>query len=278
MACRIVHDHFRRSRRYFVQKLIFNQLVYIDFVALGIARQSIVAAVGGGTTIIANVVIAQRLNREFISKNDYIGMSFIVIAVVLLAFSADTVYTFTIDQAKNLVVEPIFLGYVVAQIFVAFSGFIALEQNSSLKRYWPYYYAALAGLVGAMSVLFGKCTSVLLIESIYHKNQFNDPISFFFAFEMIAFVLLQIYILNLALATGDILRCFPIFQVHWIAGSIIGEVVFFQDWKQFSIMQWSFYTLAIAMVAYGTCCLVQNKSENEHTRETNIVHLKEALL
>ena len=82
-----------------------------DFVALGLASQSLVAALGGGklcsrrlvlclklhgvwmmtgTTLIANVVIANCWNRDKIFRSDMIGVLFIIIgAVWFAAFTVD---------------------------------------------------------------------------------------------------------------------------------------------------------------------------------------------
>jgi hypothetical protein len=54
-----------------------------DFEALGFAPQALVAAVGGGCTVLANVFFAHLWLKQKLTWNDIIGTLFIIVGVVL---------------------------------------------------------------------------------------------------------------------------------------------------------------------------------------------------
>ena len=59
-----------------------------DFVALGLASQSLVAALGGATSLICNVVVATVYNKEKSYYTDLLGAGFIVAGAITFALTA----------------------------------------------------------------------------------------------------------------------------------------------------------------------------------------------
>lgn len=100
-----------------------------DFLALGLAMQSLVTALGGATTLTANVVIARywlkvrsqaykshaiesppdtNLLQETLSRNDIIGVALIIIGAVGIASISPPSQNYKLYQLQNLVEGYIF--------------------------------------------------------------------------------------------------------------------------------------------------------------------------
>ncbi|KAF0686206.1 Aste57867_21992 [Aphanomyces stellatus] len=56
-----------------------------DFAAFGFATQALVAALGGGSTLIANVVIAHYMNQETLYRTDLLGVALVIFGVVIIS-------------------------------------------------------------------------------------------------------------------------------------------------------------------------------------------------
>jgi len=55
-----------------------------DFAAFGFATQALVASLGGGSTLIANVLIAHYLNKETLYRSDLAGVIWVIVVRKML--------------------------------------------------------------------------------------------------------------------------------------------------------------------------------------------------
>jgi len=91
-----------------------------DFVALGLASQPLVASLGGGTTLVANVYIANRMNGEKIMRSDLIGVALVVLGAIIFAImgASNTTATVTLEIMEARFQRPGFIVYAVVQTCV----------------------------------------------------------------------------------------------------------------------------------------------------------------
>jgi len=101
----------------------------MDFVALGLASQSLVAALGGGSTLLANVVVASCYNHDIIYFTDAVGVTFIIAGAVYFACTAK-------DKPKHLDYEDQFLK-TSFQVYLAVQLLIVIALLSTIVgSYW----------------------------------------------------------------------------------------------------------------------------------------------
>ncbi|DAZ98606.1 TPA: hypothetical protein N0F65_001025 [Lagenidium giganteum] len=84
-----------------------------DFTAFGFATQSLVAALGGGSTLVANVFIAHFLNREALYPTDLGGVFFVILGVVVIACIAEPNVEYPLPELEKRFVRTEFVVYVV---------------------------------------------------------------------------------------------------------------------------------------------------------------------
>ncbi|OQR82593.1 hypothetical protein ACHHYP_15751 [Achlya hypogyna] len=87
-----------------------------DFVAFVFATQALVAALGGGSTLIANVVIAHYMNKETLYKTDVIGVIWVIIGVVIIAVITDEDKTYPLDELEKLFAREPFVVYITCVV------------------------------------------------------------------------------------------------------------------------------------------------------------------
>ena len=77
-----------------------------DFAAFGFATQALVASLGGGSTIVANVIIAHFFNHEHLYNTDLIGVLFIMIGTLSVALLTEPDQTLTLAELEARFVRP----------------------------------------------------------------------------------------------------------------------------------------------------------------------------
>ena len=330
-----------------------------DFVALGFASQAMVSALGGGTTLIGNVLIAKKWNKELLFKTDLVGLGFVLLGAQTFALTTPPSQNWTLEQLRERFVSAEFLAYAATNVAVgcillgtiASSSFYAWRAQATFSAMAPlvqkvdammeaqtewianlearieeieaadptlsggadagggvgrsarlprhvqvppgghslggthyahallqqrlaeiesvrgggnaghwadqYVYAACAGSIGAMSVLFASCVAKLLLESLSGNNQFSlvDPMPYVFIALMLCTITLQTHFLNAALMMGDAMSVFPVFQVFWMGFSVIGGVVFYQTG---AVSAWG-----LLFFVFGVAFLVQHGKRSD---------------
>ncbi|CAI5742756.1 unnamed protein product [Hyaloperonospora brassicae] len=111
-----------------------------DFAAFGFATQSLVAALGGGATLVANVVTAQCLNGERLEKTDVSGVLFVIIGVVIIAGIAEPNVEYPLPELELRFVKTPFVVYITC-VGVCAVSMLATIKGSVANRlknqvYW----------------------------------------------------------------------------------------------------------------------------------------------
>ncbi|KUF78280.1 NIPA protein 3 [Phytophthora nicotianae] len=111
-----------------------------DFAAFGFATQSLVAALGGGATLVANVVTAQCLNGERLYKTDVGGVLFVIMGVVMIACIAEPNVEYPLPELELRFVRTPFVVYITC-VGVCTVSMLATIKGSVANRlknqvYW----------------------------------------------------------------------------------------------------------------------------------------------
>ena len=188
----------------------------LDFEALSFATQVLVATTGGAVTILSNVTFAVLLLKEKLTVKDSIGSLLVILGVVFAALANPPDHLYSVSDFEPMFVEPEFLSYFGLQVIVVICIFLGIKHVEEGSKLQAYLYAVSAGIFGGWSVLLGKCTSEVVRETIsdpVNNNQFLHFSSYVFIVGMLAFLVTQTHLLNMALMLGDTLSVFPFFQV-----------------------------------------------------------------
>lgn len=87
-----------------------------DFLALGLADQALVTSVGGGSTLLCNLIVSHFIQKEELKKQDLVGVSMIIIAAVAIASVSPASGTYTLEQMEMLAQNPYFVAYLVVTL------------------------------------------------------------------------------------------------------------------------------------------------------------------
>uniref|UniRef100_K3WQK7 Uncharacterized protein n=1 Tax=Globisporangium ultimum (strain ATCC 200006 / CBS 805.95 / DAOM BR144) TaxID=431595 RepID=K3WQK7_GLOUD len=241
-----------------------------DFEALGFAPQALVASVGGGCTVLANVFFAHLWLGQILSKTDVVGTLLIIIGVVLSTVVNEPDDTMSLEELERQFFQLgflVYLGVMTAILGAMFGQIQAISRlpkahNESKYRLMPFLYATASGIFGSFSVLLAKCASILLILTFSGQNQFVYFTTYLFVGGMVSTLVLQTDLLNRAIMTGDTLSVFPMFQCFWIGSSVIGGVVFYEKYTRFTAFEWFCLPIALAFIIFGIYLLSKHGEED----------------
>merc|ERR1711981_1010403 len=98
------------------------------------------------------------------------------------------------------------------------------EGEPEYRKRGKYIYVASGGCIGALSILFGGCTSSMLQKSGWDAFEF-----WFFYFclvLMLVTVVMQTHLQNRGLQLGDATAVFPVFEAFWISFGVVSGLVY----------------------------------------------------
>jgi len=217
-----------------------------DFVALIFAAQSIVAPLGS-LTLVSNTLLAPLLLGENIGPRDVAATAAIVIGsslAVIFADHRDSVFPF--DELLTFFSTPHFIVYMMVVAFAIFGlaywkRYLTFMATTEPQRYVAerlasahrFTYAALAGIMGAQSVLAAKCTGEILVDVLQGRFAvvLSDPRCYLIVICMFLTIFLQIRWLNEGLKSFEAVYVVPVFQSFWILVSVVAGMVFFNEYK-----------------------------------------------
>jgi hypothetical protein len=104
-----------------------------DFVALGLATQSLVTAVGGATVLLANIFIARFWNNEDLYGADLWGVLFVVLGAVFFATNAPPPEAYSLQELEERFQRGGFLVYVVFEVLLMALG-LSMVRSSKFRN------------------------------------------------------------------------------------------------------------------------------------------------
>lgn len=283
-----------------------------DFLALALASQALVSALGGGTTLVTNVLVARIWNKDQLVWSDMLGVIFIVGGATYFAVTTEPPESLDDESIKANFQKKWFLVYLCTQlgIIIIMLACIANSPVYQLRKHWTfslfaplvdkikaqeerllhleaqnatftsvlkqllesssieprdmhharasimqtalppppspsllrtnplpkrqprklmwydkYTYAACAGTIGGLSVLFGSCTGKSLALDGF--DAFEEPAFYAFLISMLICVVVQTHLLNESMQLGGTMAVFPVFEAFWISFGVFGGLVFY---------------------------------------------------
>ena len=118
-----------------------------------------------------------------------------------------------------------------------------------------YIFAACAGAIGALSVLFAGCVAKLIRKTLEGQNQLDFAISYVFITSMVLCVLAQTHLLNRGLTDGDAMTVLPVFTAFWTSLSVVGGVIFYQQGTD----GWQWIAGGLICMSAGVVLMVQHE-------------------
>ena len=233
-----------------------------DFAALAFAPQSVIAPLGS-LTLVSNVFLAPLLLKERLSRRDVLCTLIIVGGAALaVGCASNGDREVTVQQMFRYFLHLQFLVYAVLVVVSvlalrvmtwkaavlrkrAHSSAAAARQYATGMRYHRFGYAAAAGIMGAQSVLFAKCTSTLFRSTLAGEGvMFGYWQTYLVLLGLGVTIFFQIRWLNSGLRLFPALYVVPVFQSFWILVSVVSGMVFFQEYQG---------VLDLPLNAFGFC-------------------------
>ncbi|CAK4084546.1 unnamed protein product [Aphanomyces euteiches] len=270
-----------------------------DFEALSFATQSLVTTVGGGTTVMTNVLLSTIWHGEQFSLRDAYGTSCVLLGVILIALCSPQDGEYNVEQLVDkfqsptvvayLIILGVTIGYLTWMIDSAVDNpkrqtAVSVRTSARIRRFlrideedsWskPLLYAIISGIMGSLSVLLGKCASEMVKTTVNGNNQFYHPMTYVFFGGMLTTIGLQIHWFNKALILGDISVVFPVFQVFWIGFGVIGGMVLYGDLARLEFFQGVSFVLASCCILVGVYNLAQHETSEKSSTSLDAARKK----
>ena len=261
--------------------IVFGSL--FDVAALGLGAQSLVAPLGS-LTLVSNILCAYLLLKERVTRYDILCTSLIITgSTFAVAFGKKEELTFSIDELFSFFHRPAFIVY--ATLVIVFSiacymqihrlerleaeegkGSLLYLRHRSLHR---FLYPALAGTIGAQSVLFAKCSVELLNNTLNpptptSPSMFRRWQSYLVLACMFTSIFLQIKYLNEGLRRFSSTYSIPVFQAFWILISVVSGLIFYREYEGFEPLDAALFSLGVVVTVVGVVMLSGRDTEDHH--------------
>lgn len=215
----------------------------LDFAALAFVDQAVVAPLGS-LTLVSNVFFAPLLLGEKVNRKQLYCTALIISGSCLaVAFAPHSDSTLKTDEMFHEFIRARFIVYGILCILAVVGLRVICWRCNKVRRadphgaytkvarYHTFAYAACAGIMGAQSVLFAKCTAMLLKSSFAGDGvMFAYPGTYGVLIGLGVTIFLQIRWLNSGLRMFTALMIVPIFQSFWILVSVIAGMIFFGEY------------------------------------------------
>jgi hypothetical protein len=104
-----------------------------DFTALGLASQSLVAALGGGSTLVANVIIARFWQKEKLKPLDIGGVSCIITGAVLISVVSPQAESYTLEELLAFSKAPSFIFFIIVIVLIVLILMMSIANSEFYK-------------------------------------------------------------------------------------------------------------------------------------------------
>eukprot|EP00658_Telonema_sp_P-2_P017324 TRINITY_DN16715_c0_g1_i4.p1 TRINITY_DN16715_c0_g1~~TRINITY_DN16715_c0_g1_i4.p1 ORF type:complete len:388 (-),score=71.71 TRINITY_DN16715_c0_g1_i4:282-1445(-) len=256
-----------RRKLWWVGMIMMISAALMDFVALGMASQALVASLGGGTTLLCNVVVASAYNGDATYWTDVAGVLLIIGGAVYFGVEAEPKPSET--DYENALLTPYFLIYLAVQLMVI-AALMSSIAGSCCYEIRVDTAEHLKAAVGSLKMddfehdqeeacseeeenlptrvrvkrtdkfIYASCSgavgglSVLfgsITSSILQEGKLGHAFAKWLFLTclllMVICVLLQTHLLNCAMEIGDTTAVFPVFEAFWISFGVISGLVFY---------------------------------------------------
>ena len=258
--------------------IIFGSL--FDVAALALGPQSLIAPLGS-LTLVSNIACAYCLLRERVSRYDIGATALIVIgSSIAIGWGKKEEVTYTVQQLFGFYHQAEFITYATAVILFCIWCYTQLHKLERLeadegkesplylsqRSRHRFYYPALAGTIGAQSVLFAKCTVELFMNTFgeQQNNMFVEWPSYVVMACMFGSIFAQIRYLNEGLRRFSSTYSIPVFQAFWILVSVVSGLIYYREWQGLDTVSCVMFSLGVCVTVSGVVMLSRRDTEDHH--------------
>ena len=123
-------------------------------------------------------------------------------------------------------------------------------------------FGGIAGCFGGCSVLLAKSTAELVKNALFENGADafeHSPVPYIIMTLMICCLLTQITILNKGLSRFNALLMVPVYQSFWNGSSVLGGIIYFQEYRDLSPVAAGFFILGISVTMGGVVYLLRER-------------------
>jgi len=243
----------------------------MDFVAFGMAPQTLLAPLAA-LSLVWNLLIAPIFHGEAITRENLSATGIIFGGVTItVIFAGHSTPNYNLDDLLKLYHKP--LMYLYIGCVVIFLGVmcqtkrrIELTGVGENGMYHVVCYGGIAGTLGGQSVLLAKSTVELVKTEIWGGKEHSDDYDAFQQYQtyliivgMVTCLICQIITLNGGLQRFDALLMVPVYQSFWILSSVLGGILYFEEYHSMTWLQLSMFTIGGAITLYGIFSLLSSQ-------------------
>jgi uncharacterized membrane protein len=221
----------------------------IDFIALGVAPQSVIAPFGA-FSLVFNVIIAKILHYEPITLQTLTGTSLIIIGTVFCSICATHIEeTLTLAEIIDLTHSHVFIAttiFMVMAISMIWRYACIVEENT---YYHKLSITFLTGVFGAYNLLIGKILCKLLF--INFQQLYTSVFAYTIVFLLITTMIIQLIWLNYGLKLYTSTSIIPMTRAFWVIFSVILGMITFIEYKTLTLTYIILFYTGIIIVVTG---------------------------
>lgn len=253
----------------------------LDFVAFGMAPQTLLAPLAA-LSLVWNMLIAPVLHKETVTKANVVATVVIFTGVTLtVIFAGHSTPSYELEDLIHLYSATVFHVYVF--LISAFLGgllyltrYIERTHNYQGGFFHIMCYGGIAGTFGGQSVLLAKSTVELLKSAIWGQagaDMFTHVTSYIIIAGMGICLGCQVHFLNGGLARFDALVMIPVYQSFWILTSVLGGIMYFQEYVSMTHLQMAMFTVGGLVTISGIVFLLKTRTEGGDGEDRSYVEL-----
>jgi len=238
------------------------------YFADGLANRSLIACFNCWNIVVVFVVAPMCLG-ETVAPRALCGALITVFGCVWVVLAGPkTYYQHTVKSLQEEWINPPFLCVVIfSALFAA-----ALVSSTTCRKLtvapMPVQYSALSAICAWYATLFSKCSSSLVMTSMHARSQLGYWQFWFFPLGVLAFGILQMHVLNLALKVGRAISVLPVYESLSMTGQVILCGIFFNEFRDFNLGQLSLFGLGVILVLAGVATLFTSSGlPDQHDEE-----------
>lgn len=255
----------------------------LDFVAFGMAPQTLLAPLAA-LTLVWNMFIAPIFHKEKVTRQNIIATIIIFIGVTItVIYAGHSTPEYDLEDLITLYKAPVMHAYLTFILFFLLVLIISVRtiESSSVHQGGLYHivcYGGIAGTFGGQSVLLAKSTVELVKSALWGDGSeaFSRIETYIIITGMAVCLLSQISVLNGGLKRFDALVMVPVYQSFWILTSVLGGIMYFQEYKSMTRIQTCMFPVGGGITLLGIFYLLQDRrsstADKAHVKYSELTH------
>lgn len=240
----------------------------LDFVAFGMAPQTLLAPLAA-LSLVWNMFIAPIFHKETVTRQNIIATGIIFFGVTLtVIFAGHSTPSYELDDLIRLYKQPAMYAYMILIVLflssmLYFARWIERTHTYEGGLFHIVCYGGVAGTFGGQSVLLAKSTVELLKTAIWGQSggyMFTQFASYCIVCGLAICLAFQVHYLNCGLARFDALVVIPVYQSFWILMSVLGGIMYFEEYVTMTPTQAFMFTVGGCITIGGIIYLLRSRN------------------